>query len=63
MKYRACKTVDCDGKRYLTGDPIEVSGDQAAELLECGAIEPLNKPFSAKSVSVSVALKQDNSNV
>lgn len=63
MKYRVCRTVDCDGQRYLTGALIEVSGHQADELLECGAIEPFNKPFSAKRVSVSVPLDKDHSNV
>ncbi|WP_296814663.1 hypothetical protein [Thiobacillus sp.] len=42
---------------------IELGDKDAAELLECGAIEKVNKPFAAKSLNISVQLDKGDDNV
>jgi hypothetical protein len=39
MKYHALSTIKHDGRKYRRGDAIEVSGKQAEDLLEAGAIQ------------------------
>lgn len=63
MKYKTCVNVHHNGDKYPPGSLIELSGKDADELLKCGAIEPLNKPFSAKSINVSVKLDTGGDNV
>ena len=46
MKYKAIRVIDHDCIRYKIGDEIELSLNEAQPLLECTAIEPLNKPFA-----------------
>lgn len=58
MKYRCTRPVQHDRRRYEPGALIEVYGKHADALLECGAIEPMNKPFAAKRVSVSLQPKE-----
>lgn len=46
MKYKVIRTIDHDCIRYKVDDAIELSINEAQPLLECKAIEPLNKPFA-----------------
>lgn len=63
MKYRCTRTVEHDQVRYHPGDKIEISGKARDDLLEVGAIEPFNKPFAAKPVSVVLKPKEESANV
>lgn len=48
MKYKALTNIHHDNTHYAPGDEMELSGAEAAQLLDMGAIEPLVKPFAAK---------------
>lgn len=63
MRYRTCVNVNYNGDQYPAGSMIELGDKDAAELLECGAIEKVNKPFAAKSLNISVQLDKGDDNV
>ncbi len=53
MKYKTLTNLNHDGVKYPPGAEVELSDHEAKPLLECKAVEPLNKPF-AKKVVVNV---------
>jgi hypothetical protein len=54
MKYKTLVNVNHNNRKYGIGDLIELSDNEAAPLLECKAIEPQNKPYAARTVTVKV---------
>lgn len=53
MIYKAISRINIDGKEVCPGDTLDVSGKQAEDLLEAGAIEPLHKPFGGYKPSIA----------
>lgn len=51
MQYRTLQNILHDGREIKPGELIELSGAQAAQLLELKAIEPAQRRFS-KQISV-----------
>lgn len=50
MKYKTLTNLNHDGVKYPPGAEVELSDHEAKPLLECKAVEPLNKPFAKKVV-------------
>ncbi|MEF8699251.1 MAG: hypothetical protein V5B33_07975 [Candidatus Accumulibacter sp. UW20] len=46
MKYIALRNIMSSGDEYEAGEEIELDHEEAKHLLQIGAIEPFNKPFS-----------------
>jgi hypothetical protein len=63
VKFRALTKINHDNIDYFPGETIELNKRHAEELLKCGAVEPLNKPFAAKSLGFTVAINKGNENV
>lgn len=45
MKYRVLRTLYAGFKQYQVGEEVDLSEDEAKDLLQIGGIEPRSKPF------------------
>lgn len=46
MQYRATQRINHNGQIFEAGDLLDLSSAEAAQLLECKAVEPVNDPFA-----------------
>lgn len=49
MQYRALGPIKHNGQRTEAGQIIDLSDAEAAALLESGAVEPVDLPYSGKT--------------
>jgi hypothetical protein len=54
MQYRTISTIQADGHTFAPGELVDFSGEQAAQLLADGAIEPIHAPFSTGRITIDV---------
>ncbi len=46
MQFKANSHIKCNGVDYHAGDMLDLSTEEAQQLLEHGAIEPVDVPFA-----------------
>lgn len=46
MQYKVMTPIQHDGTRYEFGETINLSNQEAAELLRLKAVQPIDQPFS-----------------
>jgi hypothetical protein len=46
MQYKTTTTIKSNGKLYQAGELIDLSNEEAAQLLELDAVERVDQPFS-----------------
>jgi len=54
MQYKVISPINYNGVRFVTGDSIDLSEQDAAKLLEGGAIEPMRRPFSCGELTLKL---------
>ncbi len=56
MQYMVLLEMQYEGSRVQPGDMLDLTEQQAAELLRRGLIEPPHKPFDSNNLSLKINL-------